>query len=115
MSAARAVGYALAYLWAFWAAYVLVMGIYRAHLAKRLGPVAFCLSLPFLALGLLMDVLAQFTVAALLFWQWPCPGEWLVTSRMRRYVAQGTGWRYRVAKWVCDNLLDVFDPSGEHC
>lgn len=30
--------YVLAFLWAFWAMYVLVMGIYRAHLAKRLTP-----------------------------------------------------------------------------
>ncbi len=42
--------YVLAFLWAFWAMYVLVMGIYRAHLAKRLTPVTLALSLPFVAL-----------------------------------------------------------------
>ena len=124
-----------AYLWAFWAMYVLVMGIYRAHLAKRLGPVTFCLSLPFVALGLAMDLLAQFTFASALFWQWPhltfAPrvftfrgrpfvlhvpsGDWLVTARLQRYVAQGNGWRFTIANWICNNLLDVFDPSGDHC
>ena len=39
--------YVLAFLWAFWAMYVLVMGIYRAHLAKRMTPVTLALSLPF--------------------------------------------------------------------
>lgn len=102
-----------AYLWAFWAMYVLVMGIYRAHLAKRLGPVTFCLSLPFVALGLAMDVCANLTVAALIFWE--RPREWLVTARLQRYVTQGSGWRFVIANWVCNNLLDVFDPSGEHC
>ena len=135
MNAARFVGYTLAYLWAFWATYVLVMGIYRAHLAKRLGPVTFCLSLPFVALGLAMDLLAQFTLATLIFWQRPYlvfahrvftvrgrsfvlrlpSGDWLVTARLQRYVAEGKGWRFTVANWVCNNLLDVFDPSGEHC
>lgn len=30
--------FVIAFLWAFWAMYVLVMGIYRAHLAKRMTP-----------------------------------------------------------------------------
>lgn len=43
--------FVIAFLWAFWAMYVLVMGIYRAHLAKRMTPVTLALSLPFVALG----------------------------------------------------------------
>lgn len=57
--------YVLAFLWAFWAMYVLVMGIYRAHLSKRLTPVTLALSLPFVALGYVMDVLANVTVASI--------------------------------------------------
>ncbi len=125
----------LGYLWAFWGLYVLVMGIYRAQLAKRLGPVTFCLSFPFVTLGVAMDALAQFTFASLFFWQLPhlaiAPhvftfwgralvlrvpsGDWLVTARLQRYVAQGSGWRFKLANWICNNLLDVFDPSGNHC
>lgn len=125
----------VAFLWVFWAFYVLVMGIYRAHLAGRLGPVTFCLSLPFVVFGVLIDALAQFTFASVFFWQRPhlalAPrvftfrgrafvvrvpsGDWLVTARLQRYVAQGSGWRFSAANWVCDNLLDVFDPSGDHC
>jgi len=105
--------YTLAFLWAFWAMYVLVMGIYRAHLAKRLTAVTLCLSAPFIALGYLMDVIANLTVASLVFME--PPRELLVTARLQRYVASGKGWRFTIADWICNHLLDVFDPSGNHC
>ena len=57
----------IGFLWAFWGMYVLVMGIYRAHLAKRLTPVTLALSLPFVVLGYVMDVLANVTVASAVF------------------------------------------------
>lgn len=66
----------IGFLWAFWGMYVLVMGIYRAHLSHRLKGLVLVLSLPFVAIGFLMDVFA---------------------------------------KYICDHLLDVFDPSGNHC
>ncbi len=106
-------GMTLAYLWTFWAVYVLVMGIHRAHISKRLGPVTFCLSLPFVIIGLIMDAFANLTIAALVFFE--LPRELLVTARLQRYVGQGAGWRFTIANWVCNNLLDVFDPSGNHC
>lgn len=135
MNAARVIGYALAYLWAFWAVYALVMGFYRAHLAGRLTPALWVLAAPFILLGLLMDALCQFTLAWLIFWQPPSltvehrvfaigsfarvlpvvRGDWLVTARLQRYVAEGSGWRFRLANWVCNNLLDIFDPTGNHC
>ncbi len=105
--------YVLAFLWAFWAMYVLVMGIYRAHLAKRLTPVTLAMSLPFVALGYVMDVLANVTVASVVFVE--LPREVLVTDRLKRHMQAGSGWRFTIANWVCNNLLDVFDPSGNHC
>ena len=39
----------LAYLYAFWCAYVLVMGIYRAHLSQRLVGLNKVLALPVVA------------------------------------------------------------------
>jgi hypothetical protein len=38
-----------------------------------------------------------------------------VTDRLQRYVSQRYGWRYRWAKYFCDNTLDIFDPRGDHC
>lgn len=105
--------YTLAFLWAFWAMYVIVMGIYRAHLAKRLTAVTLCLSAPFIVAGYFMDVIANLTVASLMFLE--PPRELLVTSRLQRYVASGQGWRFTIADWICNHLLDVFDPSGNHC
>lgn len=105
----------MAYLWLFWGVYVLVMGLYRAHLAKRLTRFTYTLSAPFLLIGYVMDVLAQFTLACVFFLDLPRRGEWLVTDRLKRYMAHGKGWRYTKAKWICDSLLDVFDPTGDHC
>lgn len=105
--------YVLAFLWAFWAMYVLVMGIYRAHLAKRLTPVALALSLPFVALGYVMDVLANITIASVVFIE--LPQETLVTDRLKRHIDHGNGWRQALASYVCDHMLDMFDPSGNHC
>lgn len=104
-----------AYLWVFWGLYVLVMGLYRAHLANRLTRFTYILSAPFLLVGYMVDVLTQFTVATAFFLDPPRNGEWLVTDRLKRYVAEGQGWRYDKARFVCDHLLDVFDPTGNHC
>ena len=103
-----------AYLLAFWYVYILVMGIYRAHLAKRLHGAVLALCMPAVVLGYLMDVLANLTIATLVFLE--PPREWLVTKRLQRHIAAGArSWRGRIATVVCDNLLDVFDPTGNHC
>lgn len=103
----------LIYLWVFWAMYVLVMGIYRAHLQKRLNVVTTVLSVPFVLLGYIMDIVANLTFATVVFFEWP--REWLVTTRMKRYINEKHSWRCKLSSWVCDHLLDMFDPSGNHC
>jgi len=42
------------------------------------------------------------------------PREWLVTDRLTR-LHDRSDWRGRLARWICINLLDYFDPSGRHC
>lgn len=101
------------FLWVFWGMYVLVMGIYRAHLSRRLHGLTLVLSLPFVAIGYLMDVFANLTVANFVFLE--LPHEWLVTDRLQRHMHKSKGWRFWLAKYICDHLLDVFDPSGNHC
>lgn len=105
--------YLLAFLWAFWAVYVLVMGLYRAHLTHRLRGLNAVLALPCVLLGYVMDVAANLLVAPVVFLD--PPREWLVTARLLRYKATGTGWRCRLATAICDGLLNVFDPTGDHC
>lgn len=104
---------ALLFLWAFWYCYILVMGLYRAHLAGRLNRFTYALALPALLVGYAMDVLANLTIASVVFLE--PPREWLVTNRLKRHIERGTGWRAAKANWICTHLLDFFDPSGDHC
>ena len=103
----------LLYLWGFWAAYVLTMGIYRAHLAKRLTGLNLWLALPLVAFAYLLDIVTNLIVAPLVFAD--IPREWLVTDRLVRYKETGDGWRYALACAICEGLLDPFDPTGDHC
>ena len=102
------------FLWVFWGMYVLVMGIYRAHLSHRLKGLVLVLSLPFVAVGYLMDVFANLTIASLVFLE--PPREWLVTTRLQRYIHEGRhSWRRKRAQWWCEHVLDPLDPTGKHC
>ena len=104
---------AFAYLWAFWLLYVATMGLYRAHLSGRLSGAARVLAYPLVAFAFAVDLLANWTLAVIVFAD--PPRERLVTARLKRYVAGPDGWRRRLAVAVCDNLLDPFDPTGNHC
>lgn len=100
--------------WLLWALYVMVMGVYRAKLDGRLTPLTTALAAPWLVLGYVVDVAVNFTFASLLFLE--PPWELLVTSRLQRHIQAGAGgWRHDLACWICDHLLDVFDPTGHHC
>lgn len=108
--------YTLAFLYTFWCFFILVMGIYRAHLAGRLIGFARWMAYPLVLIGLVMDVVTQYTIATLVFLDWPrSRHEYLVTLRLQRYIRGPRGWRRRWASAICDNLLDLFDPTGEHC
>ena len=102
----------VAYTYAFFAVYILVMGIQRAHLSGRLvGPIKW-LCMPMVGVGYAMDAFANLTLASLLFLE--RPHEWLVTARLQRHML-GNGWRAKLAHLICDHLLDPLDPSGDHC
>lgn len=103
------------YLWLFWYAYILVMGLYRAKLQGRLFGVVQVLALPAIVIGYAMDILTQYTLATVFFFDLPAKGEHLVTARLQRYIARDNGWRAVKAQWICNHLLDVFDPTGNHC
>lgn len=99
--------------WILWACYVLVMGLYRAHLDRRLTPFTYVLGAPWLALGLAVDVVVNVSFASLVFLE--PPFELLVTQRLQRHSQATTGWRHRLAVWICTRVLDPFDPTGNHC
>lgn len=103
------------YLYLFWVLYIAIMGVYRAHLDHRLSGIPKVLSYPLVIVGLATDAICQFTIASILFADLPVKKEYLVTTRLQRYIAEGGGWRYKVATYICNNLLDIFDPRGKHC
>jgi len=93
---------------------VLVMGLYRAHLHKKLSTTTYILGGPWLFLGLLVDALSNITIASVVFLD--IPREWLVTARLKRYIeTDPNSWRGKFANWICGNLLDIFDPTDNHC
>ena len=109
-------GWALAYLYGFWLLYVLIMGFYRAHLANKLSKVALVLAMPAILTGFIVDLLANWTLAAIWFREWPRRPLELVTDRLSRYIDQADDdYKKQHANWVCKSLLDYFDPHERHC
>ncbi|WP_310614014.1 hypothetical protein [Limnohabitans sp.] len=127
--------FAVVYMWLFYVFYVLIMAVYRAKLAGRLGGLSLLLLYPFVVVGVLMDVLCQLTIASLIFfepprtcwqattvtvWRWSFEVTYLyieplVTTRLKRLHTSDMGWRTALAAYICQNLLDPFDPDGDHC
>lgn len=89
------------------------MGVYRAHLAKRLTTVTTIMLFPVVLLAIFVDILCNFTLATVIFWE--LPHQMMVTQRLHGYRQQLGGWRKSIADYICLNLLDPFDPTGDHC
>lgn len=98
--------------WVLYLFYAAVMNLKRARDEGKMTPAMKVFGLPMLYVGLLLDVFVNLIPVSLLLLE--LPKEWLVTSRFSRHIKK-TGWRSRVAKWFCTNLLDSLDPSGCHC
>jgi len=127
--------FAFLYLWLFYALYVFTMSVYRAKLSGRLCGFSLLLLYPFVLVAALVDVLCQLTIASVIFlelprtcwqsttltiWRWSFNVTYLyveplVTTRLKRLHASDEGWRTALAAYVCQNLLDPFDPDGDHC
>lgn len=100
-------------IWALWALYVFTMGCYRAYLSGRLSGISKVMAYPIVAVAYSVDILVNVTVATIIFLD--PPREFMLTSRLRRYIKSSTDWRFVTAKYICDNLLDIFDPKDYHC
>lgn len=96
-----------------WLFYLAIENLIRARRAGTLSKTAYILGLPLFAIGVLLDIITNtFILSALLL---EIPHEATVTARLRRHIQDGNGWRSMVARWLCKNLIDTFDPSGSHC
>lgn len=98
--------------YALWILYVFVMNIVRARDAGTLSRIAYYLALPLYVVGIALDVMLNWSLMTLMLVEWP--QESTITARLRRHFRSGYGWRYRVAVWFGDVLLNPFDPTGAH-
>lgn len=93
--------------------YSAVMNLQRVRDAGKLTVIQRPFAYIALGIGLVLDFLLNVAVCTLLFVE--LPREWLVTARLIRHKRAGQGWRFRLASWLCTNLLDNLDPKGCHC
>jgi len=106
------VGVLLAILFT-WGGYLSIMHLKSARDQGRLTFGAKILGYPWLAIGLVADVLFNVIVGSLLFLE--PPRELLFTSRVSR-LNDSNSWRGKLARWFCRELLDPFDPDSDgHC
>jgi len=91
------------------------MGIYRAHLDNRLSNFLLVICAPAVILGVIFDVVANLTIASVVFRK--LPREWLVTTRLKKIQDNPLEHVHNkaLAKYICENMLDIFDPTGNHC
>lgn len=94
-----------------WVMYLAIMKLYKHK--DNLYPIAKAHGYVLLAIGLIMDTILNVVIATILLLQ--LPREFLLTTRLKRNIYQGRGWRRTVSLWVCEHLLDQFDPNGKHC
>ena len=69
--------------------------------------------LPITLVAAIGSTVLNHTLAALLLWDWPRPGEVTFSQRLNRLVIN-TDWRGHVARWTAKYLLDWVAPGGKH-
>lgn len=96
----------------FWA-YVYVMGVKRVRDRKTLTPLAYYLSLPILAIGMVVDVLLN-----QLYFSVICLDQFhfgTVTSRMTQYkYGEATAWQKKVSAFIEKHIDDFEDTPDGH-
>ena len=97
-----------------WLLYIGVMNLARVR--DQLGPVAKFFGYQILAAGLVANYLLTTTVGSLLFLD-PSVTDAGLTARLHRTQAEWPAdtWRHKLARYICRELLDALDPTGDHC
>lgn len=96
-----------------WTFYIACMQLKRLNEADRLHPVAKVNG--YVAAGIMLTL--DFVLATLLIFTFlDIPHELLTSSKLKRLKEEyPKGWRGKAAAWLCEHLLNQFDPSGDHC
>jgi len=94
-----------------WVLYLAIMNL--AEHRHALHPVAkFHAYVVILPIGYVVDAALNLLVCAIFLRR---PRDWLLTGTLKRTIATDDGWRCATAAWVCEHLLNQFDPKGRHC
>jgi hypothetical protein len=96
-------------LYVLWLYYLSVMALKRANDRSELTGFVRYAALSIKYTGLALDAFCNIVWMTILFREFP--QEWLVTARVSRKKKEGDP----IAIWMCETLLDPFDPSGCHC
>ena len=107
------VGVYLASIYVLWILFLAVMSLKRAKDNGTLTVVAKYLGWPIFGLGYLMDFLLNIFPFSLIVADFP--EEWTISVHIERLLKEGNSWQQAVCRFICHNLLDAFDPSGNHC
>jgi hypothetical protein len=76
---------------------------------------------PELIIGLLADILHNYTFSVLICLGLPPRGALTITARLQYYrenlipMTWRQRWQQRVATFVCERMLNRYDPDGKHC
>lgn len=99
-------------LYLLWLYYLVCMAIARAHIDGKMNYWLWILAAPAVGVAIALDVALNYSLLALLTFDFPRKGEWTFSQRLSRLI-HGGGWREKVARKVAA-ILDPFDPQGFH-
>ena len=120
-------------IYALWPLYVFTMAMLRAKEDGKTNVFAWILAAPIVLTALLLDVMLNYTLFAILTWdfprmewrgfnlrvegwfpkvQFPVEGEWTFSQRLSRLAKDAT-WKGSVARWLAEMLLDPYSHDGE--
>ena len=97
---------------ALWQFYKIVMWLKKKKDKLKHHPVWFLLGYILAVVFALCDGVYNITLGTIIFRQ--LPAEFYFTSRLKRNKAN-PGWRGELATFICEQMLDPYDPSGDHC
>lgn len=96
----------------FWLLFIAVANLYHNSYKNATGLKRYAMIL-LAGIGLVVDVLYNFTYATVAFMQWPSLSRPTLTARMKYNLANDTGWRYKLSSFVCRKMVEPWDWN--HC
>jgi hypothetical protein len=97
---------------ATWVMYLAIMKL--AEHKDSLHPFAkFNAYLLLFVVGYPLDALFNVIASLVLFQR--LPKHWLFTGTLKYWIASDDDRRAEHSAWICEHLLNPFDPKGRHC